>query len=57
MVLKEGATATEKDIQAFVATRVADFKVPKKLLILPEIPKVATGKLQRLRLAQKLGLA
>ncbi|MBK9021759.1 MAG: AMP-binding protein [Sulfuritalea sp.] len=57
VVLKEGATATEKDIQAFVATRVADFKVPKKLLILPEIPKGATGKLQRIGLAQKLGLA
>ena len=57
VVLKEGAAATEKDIQAFVATRVADFKVPKKLLILPEIPKGATGKLQRIGLAQKLGLA
>jgi len=56
VVLKEGATATEKDIQAFVATRVADFKVPKKVLILPEIPKGATGKLQRIGLAQKLGL-
>ncbi|MDP2134478.1 MAG: acyl--CoA ligase [Sulfuritalea sp.] len=57
VVLKEGASATEKDIQAFVATRVADFKVPKKVLILPEIPKGATGKLQRIGLAQKLGLA
>ena len=57
VVLKEGTSATEKDIQAFVATRVADFKVPKKILILPEIPKGATGKLQRIGLAQKLGLA
>jgi acyl-CoA synthetase (AMP-forming)/AMP-acid ligase II len=56
VVLKEGATATEKDIQAFVALHVADFKVPKKVLILPEIPKGATGKLQRIGLAQKLGL-
>lgn len=56
IVLKEGATATEKDIQAFVAARVADFKVPKKVLILPEIPKGATGKLQRIGLAEKLGL-
>ncbi len=57
VVLKEGATATEKDIQAFVAIHVADFKVPRKILILPEIPKGATGKLQRIGLAQKLGLA
>ena len=57
VVLKEGASATEKEIQEFVGTRLADFKVPKKLLILPEIPKGATGKLQRIGLAQKLGLA
>ena len=57
VVLKEGAAASEKDIQAFVAIHVADFKVPKKILILPEIPKGATGKLQRIGLAQKLGLA
>ena len=57
IVLKEGASTTEKDIQAFVASRVADFKVPKKILILAEIPKGATGKLQRIGLAQKLGLA
>jgi oxalate---CoA ligase len=57
VVLKEGATVTEKELQQFVGSRVADFKVPKKILILPEIPKGATGKLQRIGLAQKLGLA
>ena len=36
---------------------MADFKVPKKVLILAELPKGATGKLQRIGLAQKLGLA
>lgn len=56
VVLKEGAAATEKELQQFIGTRVADFKVPKKILILPEIPKGATGKLQRIGLAQKLGL-
>ena len=56
IVFKEGATATEKEIQEFVGKRLADFKVPKKILILPEIPKGATGKLQRIGLAQKLGL-
>jgi non-ribosomal peptide synthetase component E (peptide arylation enzyme) len=38
------------------AVRLADFKVPKKILILKEIPVGATGKLQRIGLAQKLGL-
>ncbi|NBX95386.1 MAG: AMP-dependent synthetase, partial [Betaproteobacteria bacterium] len=48
--------ATEKDLQAFVASRAADFKVPKKILFMDEIPKGATGKLQRIGLAAKLGL-
>jgi acyl-coenzyme A synthetase/AMP-(fatty) acid ligase len=36
---------------------LADFKVPRKVLLLDEIPKGATGKLQRIGMAQKLGLA
>jgi len=57
VVLGEGETAGEAEIRAFVAGRLADFKVPRKLLILDEIPKGATGKLQRIGLAEKLGLA
>lgn len=56
VVLREGATTTDREIRDFVATRLADFKVPRKLLILDEIPKGATGKLQRIGLAEKLGL-
>jgi len=36
---------------------LADFKVPHKIVFLPEIPKGATGKLQRIGLAARLGLA
>ena len=57
VVLREDQTANEADIRAFAATRLADFKVPRKVLILDEIPKGATGKLQRIGLAAKLGLA
>jgi acyl-CoA synthetase (AMP-forming)/AMP-acid ligase II len=57
VVLREGAAATERELQAFVATRAAEFKVPKKVLFMDEIPKGATGKLQRIGLAAKLGLA
>ena len=57
VVLREGMALTERELQAFVATRVADFKVPKKVLFMAEIPKGSTGKLQRIGLAQKLGLA
>jgi acyl-CoA synthetase (AMP-forming)/AMP-acid ligase II len=56
VVLREGQVATERDLQAFVASRAADFKVPKRILLMDEIPKGATGKLQRIGLAAKLGL-
>ena len=56
IVLKEGATAEEREIREFVAGRLADFKVPRKVLIIDEIPKGATGKLQRIGLHEKLGL-
>lgn len=56
VVLREGQLVTEEDIRRFAKTRLADFKVPKTVLILDEIPKGATGKLQRIGLAQKLGL-
>ena len=57
VVLREGAELTERELRDYAATRLADFKVPKKVLFRPEIPKGATGKLQRIGLAQKLGLA
>ena len=57
IVLREGETATERDIRDFAAERLADFKVPRKVVIVEEIPKGATGKLQRIGLAEKLGLA
>jgi acyl-CoA synthetase (AMP-forming)/AMP-acid ligase II len=56
VVLREGQAVTERELQAFVAQRAADYKVPKKILFMDEIPKGATGKLQRIGLAQKLGL-
>jgi acyl-CoA synthetase (AMP-forming)/AMP-acid ligase II len=57
VVLREGHTATEREIRDFAASRMADFKVPRRVIILEEIPKGATGKLQRIGLAEKLGLA
>ena len=56
VVLREGQQADERTLQAFVAQRAADYKVPKKILFMDEIPKGATGKLQRIGLAAKLGL-
>ena len=56
VVLRDGQQVTERELRDFVAARLADFKVPKKLLFMAEIPKGATGKLQRIGLAAKLGL-
>ncbi|MCY4180685.1 MAG: AMP-binding protein, partial [Litoreibacter sp.] len=56
VVLKDGHDATDRDIRDFAAEQLAAFKVPRKILILDEIPKGATGKLQRIGLAEKLGL-
>jgi acyl-CoA synthetase (AMP-forming)/AMP-acid ligase II/thioesterase domain-containing protein len=57
VVLRDDRTATPENIRAFVATRLTYSKAPRKLLILPELPKGSTGKLQRIGLADKLGLA
>jgi oxalate---CoA ligase len=56
VVLREGEEASEQDLRGFVRERVADFKVPRRIVFLDEIPKGATGKLQRIGLAEKLGL-
>jgi acyl-CoA synthetase (AMP-forming)/AMP-acid ligase II len=56
VVLHEGHECTERELQQFVAQRVASFKVPKKILFVDELPKGATGKLQRIGLAQRIGL-
>ena len=56
VVLQEGASVTEKELKVFLAERLADFKVPRKIVFRDEIPKGATGKLQRIGLAEKLGL-
>ena len=56
VVLREGVDASDQDIRKFASGRLADFKVPRKILILDEIPKGATGKIQRIGLADKLGL-
>jgi len=57
VVLRDGVDADEKDIRSFAGERLAAFKVPRKIIILDEIPKGPTGKLQRIGLAEKLGVA
>ncbi len=56
VVLKEGSTATEKELREHASAVLADFKVPRTIVLVAEIPKGATGKIQRIGLARKLGL-
>jgi oxalate---CoA ligase len=56
IVLRENQTSTEWEIQKFLSTRLADFKVPHRVVIVDEIPKGPTGKIQRVGLAEKLKL-
>ncbi|WP_409371466.1 acyl--CoA ligase [Methylocella sp. CPCC 101449] len=56
IVLVEGASLTQSELQAFAGQTLAPYKVPKKIIILDEVPKGATGKVQRIGLAKLLGL-
>ena len=55
MVLREGVTADEQAIRAFASERLASFKVPRKILVLDEIPKGATGKAAANRVGEETG--
>jgi len=57
VVLRPGASATAGELRRFAALRLAEFKVPSRVVILEEIPKGPTGKLQRIGLAEKLGIS
>jgi acyl-CoA synthetase (AMP-forming)/AMP-acid ligase II len=57
VVLREGCEPNEHAIRDFAGTKLAAFKVPRKIVFLPEIPKGATGKLMRIGLAAKLGIS
>jgi amino acid adenylation domain-containing protein len=56
VVLRAGVTAAERELREFAALRLAEYKVPRLVAIVDEIPKGATGKVQRLGLAARLGL-
>ena len=57
IVLREGVESTEYDLHAFAAEHLANFKLPRKVLFLDKLPKGPTGKIQRIGLAEKLGVA
>ncbi|MCP5113336.1 MAG: AMP-binding protein, partial [bacterium] len=56
VIVRAGKDLTERDVREYAATRLADFKVPRVVKLVDSIPKGPTGKLQRIGLADKLGI-
>jgi acyl-CoA synthetase (AMP-forming)/AMP-acid ligase II/acyl carrier protein len=56
VVRRDQVTVTEQELRAFAAARLAHFKVPTRMLFVPAIPKGPTGKVQRVGLAERLGV-
>ncbi len=52
VVLKSGAQATEAELQAFVKEKLAPYKYPRFIEFVTELPKTATGKIQRFKLRE-----
>jgi len=50
VVLKPGAQADEAGLKAFVKDRLAPYKYPRFIEFVPDLPKTATGKIQRFKL-------
>src|SRR5437763_5914126 len=47
VVLKPGATATSEELRTFARERLAHFKAPHAVSFVSELPKTATGKIQK----------
>ena len=56
IIVKEGQNFSEIDVKNYVEEKLVKFKIPKKIFFVNEIPKGATGKLQRNILAKNFGL-
>lgn len=55
VVLKD-ESLTEFDLRRFVSEKLVEHKIPTRIIFLPELPKGPTGKLQRIGMAERLGL-
>ena len=56
VVLRPGMKAAERDLQETLSARLVSYKVPRRIVLLDELPKGPTGKPQRVGMAEKLGL-
>ena len=56
VTLRKADPPQTPDLRHFLAERIADFKVPSQILVLSEIPKGSSGKVQRSVLSEKFRL-
>jgi acyl-CoA synthetase (AMP-forming)/AMP-acid ligase II/acyl carrier protein len=54
VVLKENSSISDKELRLYALSRLSDLKAPSRVIILDELPKGSTGKLQRIGLHQVL---
>ncbi len=52
VVLKSGAAVTADELKTFVKDKLAPYKYPRQIEFVPDLPKTATGKIQRFKLRE-----
>ncbi|HMV76846.1 MAG TPA: long-chain-fatty-acid--CoA ligase [Leptospiraceae bacterium] len=52
IVPKAGATISEKDVKSFLRPKIAGYKFPKVIEIVTDLPKTATGKIQKNKIVE-----
>jgi len=56
VVFKHRMSTTEQELKDFAAARLAPFKVPRLIVFCDHLPRGPTGKVQRISMAEQLGL-
>lgn len=53
IVLNQGAEVTDKEILTFIEDKIANYKKPKKFIIVDELPRTPSGKIQKFKLREQ----
>jgi oxalate---CoA ligase len=56
LVRHQGVAVSERELREFASKRLAPYKVPRRVIFVEQIPKGPTGKIQRIGLAERLGI-